>query len=261
MDNQPQKEMLAQAEAGDPEAQNALGRFYAQRGLDPENSKAAEQWFHRAADQGFAAAKYNLGVLALKAGRVAEATDWFVAAVDLGWPPAFFALGKLGEEAGESEKAGKLYEWAAARGNADAQDALGRRAFELETDEGYATARYWSELAAEQGNAYSQTRLGTIYHEGLGVERDPRRAAAYWLSAAQAGHDGAQLAIGAAYHLGIGVPVDRVEAAYFLSLSAAQGNEFAQAYLPRAQKDLSGTEKAEVELRLRQAGNAQSGSA
>jgi TPR repeat protein len=58
--------------------------------------------------------------------------------------------------------------------------------------------------------------------------------------------------IGAAYHTGLGVKSNRVEAVYFLSLSARQGNEFAKAYLTRAQADLSDSEKAVVEQRLRQ---------
>jgi uncharacterized protein len=254
MADQPEKELLEQAETGDPEAQNALGRFYAQQG--PESSEAAAAWFQRAADQGFPAAKYNLGVLALKADRAEQAKSWFEAAAQLGWPSAIFALGKLCEEAGQRNAAVKLYERAAARGNADAQDALGRVAFDLETDAGYETARYWSELAAEQGNAYSQTRLATIYHEGLGVERDPPRAAAYWLSAAEAGHDGAQFMLGVACHLGVGVPVNRVHAMFFLMLSAAQGNSLARAYLPTANADFTATERAELEDHLRRKGVA-----
>lgn len=121
-----------------------------------------------------------------------------------------------------------------------------RFAFDLDTDEGYDRARYWSELAAEQGSAAAHARLATIYHEGLGVERDPKRAAAHWLTAAKAGHSGAQLAIGNAYIVGAGVPVDRVQAAYFLMLSARQDNELAYACLPRLLRELTPEEASKV---------------
>ena len=195
--------------------------------------------------------------MSLRTGHEEVARGWFEAAARDGWQPSMLALGTRCEEAGEIQKAIDLYETAGAQGNADAQDALGRLAFALETQEGFEAARYWSELAAEQGNASSQTRPGTIYHEGLGVEREPSRATSYWLSAAQAGHAGAQLMIGVAYHLGIGVDPDKLAAAYFLSLSSAQGSDYVRAYLQELHADLSTAEKARVESRLRETGLAQ----
>jgi TPR repeat protein len=192
--------------------------------------------------------------LAHRAGDYQKAKEWFVSAARDGWLNSVAALGAMAEESQQHDLAAYTYEIAAKRGHVDAQDALGRLAFDTETDAGYQTARYWSELAAEQGNASSQARLGTIYHEGLGVEGDPQRAARYFLGAARAGHDAAQLMIGVAYHMGVGIEANCVEAAYFVSLSARQGNGFAKAYLPRAQADLSDSEKAEVEQRLRQEG-------
>jgi len=252
MPGQPSEELLTQAEAGDAEAQNAVGRFYAESGCDPRSVRAAEAWFRRAADQGLTRAKHNLGVLALRVGQNDVAAAWLKSAAVDGWLPSIFALGGLQEEAGHEEQAAKLYEMAAQRGHAESQDALGRLLFALGTNEGYEKARYWSELAAAQGLASAQTRLGTIYHEGLGVKREPRRAASYFLSAARSGHAGAQLMIGAAYHLGIGVAADRVESAFWLMRSVAQGSDLAAAYLPRVQDELTEDEEAAVEARLRE---------
>ena len=36
-------------------------------------------------------------------------------------------------------------------------------------------ARRWAEAAAGAGNAASMTRLGMIFHNALGVDRDPAR--------------------------------------------------------------------------------------
>jgi TPR repeat protein len=248
MADEPPSELLTGAQAGDPEAQCLLGRWYAEQGSDAE---AAEMWLRRAANQGLARAKHNLGVLALQTNREDTAREWLRSAAEDGWLPSIMALGALTEQAGDVQHAIPLYEIAATRGYADAQDALGRIAFDLDTEEDYVTSRYWSELAAEQGNPYSQARLGTIYHEGLGVPRDPRQAAAWWLSAARLGHDGAQLLIGAAYHQGIGLTANRVEAAFWLTRSAAQENQGAKAYLPRVQAEMTDEDEAALMAKFR----------
>jgi TPR repeat protein len=249
----PARELLTSAEGGDPEAQNALGRFYAQHGSVANSTEIAEAWFRRAADQGLAPAKHNLGVLALRADREDLAQSWFRAAADDGWLPSIFALGDVLESAGQDQEAARLYEIAANRGSADAQDALGRMMFELETQEGYEKSRRWSELAAAQGVASADTRLATIYHEGLGVDRDPQRAAAFFLRAARAGHPGAQLMIGIAYHVGAGVEANRLEAAFWLSLVADE-DSIARHYLTtRVDPNLTQDEKIALEARLRQA--------
>jgi hypothetical protein len=67
--------------------------------------------------------------------------------------------------------------------------------------------------------------LATIYHEGLGVERDPERAASYFLSAAEAGHVAAQYMIGVACDVGAGVEVSRIEAAFWLMLSSLKNGD------------------------------------
>ena len=69
MPDDPSQELLTSAEGGDPEAQNALGRFYAQSDSVAGGVEIAEAWFRRAADRGLASAKHNLGVLLPRAGR------------------------------------------------------------------------------------------------------------------------------------------------------------------------------------------------
>nr|WP_256364287.1 hypothetical protein [Ensifer sp. ZNC0028] len=61
--------------------------------------------------------------------------------------------------------------------------------------------------------------MATIYHEGLGVERDPEKAFRWWYSAARQNHRGAQLMVAAAYVGGTVVKADLSEAAYWASLS------------------------------------------
>jgi uncharacterized protein len=216
----------------------------------------AEQWFRRAAEQGLAKAKHNLGVLYWHGedGEPEEALNWFRAAAKAGWLPSIFVLGTLVERGGNIEKAITLYQIAAQGGHANAQDALSRLHFDRETEKDYEIARKWAEAAAEQGNAFAIARLGTIYHEGCGVQRDPKRAAVYFLEAANLGHDGAQLLTGVGMHLGIDAPADRIEAAHWLLRSATQGNEGAKAYLEAkaGMADLTKQELEEAQRRARQ---------
>ena len=243
-DPTPSADVLARAETGDAEAANELGLWYSE--IQPDARKA-ELWFKRAADAGMARAQYNMGVLTLKLGRTAEAMQWFNQAVAGGWPSAPFALGSLLEEQGDRKGAFAAFDGGARQGCPLSQDALGKLSLEYETEESFRVARYWSEKSAEQGYAPAQARMGTIFHEGLGVERDPQRAARWFLQAAHQGHAGAQAMIGAALHLGSGVPADRQNAARWLAVSAFQGNPMAQAYLPRVTAELTPDERLRLE--------------
>lgn len=243
------EELLQKAQAGDAEAQSDLGRSLMGSG----NRAEAERWFLRAAEQGLPKAKHNLGVLAVQDGNMPEAFRWFGEAAKDGWLNSTFALGMLHHEAGDIEDAMRHLESAARQGHADSQDALGRIHFDRETRADDVIARQWSELAAAQGSAAAKTRLGTIFHEGRGVPRDPARAAAYFLDAAHQGHPGAQSMIGVALHMGVGIATDRIEAAHWLMRSAAQGNPIASAYL-NAKAGMSDLQSHEREEARRRAG-------
>ena len=80
---------------------------------------------------------------------------------------------------------------------------------------------------AESGDVEAQTLLGTIFHEGDGVERSPPDAIYWWQRAAFNGHAGAQAMLGVAYHVGIVFEKDVVQAAQWIMRSARQGNELA----------------------------------
>ena len=105
----------------------------------------AAKAFRKLADQGDAAAQYNLGFM-----------------YDLGQGvPQDYA------------EAAKWYRLAADQGNAGAQTDLG---FMYEYGEGvlqnYAEAVKWYRLAAEQGNTYGQYNLGLMYENGRGLLQD-----------------------------------------------------------------------------------------
>jgi TPR repeat protein len=243
--------ILERAKAGDAEAQNDLGRHFAQSGSRAE----AEQWFRRAAEQGLAKAKHNLGVLYWQDQEGSqEAIDWFHAAARDGWLPSFHVLGVMLEEQGDREAAKQCYLTAAQRGHADSQNELSRLHFKPDTEEDNAISRRWAEAAAQQGHVEAMMRLGLIHNEGRATPRDPERAAAYMLQAANLGHDMAQFLLGVLYHTGAGVPPDSVEAAHWVLRSAEQGNEMAADYLQARAglADLPKHEIAEAHQRARQ---------
>lgn len=244
LDPAPPADVLARAEAGDAEAANEMGLWYSK---NHPTSRQVELWFRRAADAGLARAQYNMGVLTMKLGRTAESIQWFRQAVDGGWPSAPFALGSLLEEQGDRKGAFAAFDVGARQGCPLSQDAIGKLALEYETEESFKVARYWSEKSAEQGYAPAQARMGQIFHEGLGVERNPEQAMRWFLEAARQGHDGAQMMIGVAAHLGIGVEADRFHAVRMLMLSAAQGNAMAKAYLPTVFDELTPEERLLLE--------------
>jgi hypothetical protein len=248
-DNQPgpPADVLTRAETGDAEAANEVGLWYAK---NHPGSPEVERWFRRAADAGLARAQHNMGVFAMRSGRTQEAVRWFRLAMDGDWQPSAFALGALLEDQGDMKAAIAAFNIGAQRNCAQSQDALGRLAFDEDKETSYEAARYWSEKSAQQGYAPAQTRLGTIYHEGLGVARDPQQAAFWFLQAAQRGHAGAQAMIGAACHLGIGVKADRLAATRWLRASAEQGNPIARAYLPKVEAELTPDERTLLEKEI-----------
>ncbi|MGZ8403947.1 MAG: tetratricopeptide repeat protein, partial [Rhodoplanes sp.] len=71
-------------------------------------------------------------------------------------------------------RAAELYLAAAEQGDGPAQDMLSWMLLEGECIAGDAVeARRWARAAAKQGIAAAMTRVGMIYHNALGVERDP----------------------------------------------------------------------------------------
>ena len=83
-------------------------------------------------------------------------------------------------------------------------------------------------VAAEQGDAAAQNRLGEMYGTGKGVPKDYRAAVKWYRLAAEQGHALAQLNLGLAYARGLGVPSDYVRAHLWLNLASTSGDEAAR---------------------------------
>ena len=77
-------------------------------------------------------------------------------------------------------------------------------------------------LAAEQGIAGAQSRLGVMYAEGRGVAQDDRESVRWFQLAAEQGDAEAQAGLGLAYGTGRGVLQDFVASHMWMTLAAAQ---------------------------------------
>ena len=118
---------------------------------------------------------------------------------------------------------------AAEQGHAEAQYRLGnmyRDGLGVERD--LEAAIHWYELAAEQGNANAQYHLGDMYREGLGVERDLEETIRLYMLAADQGHAEAQHHLGNMYRDGVGVARNLEEANRWYRRATEQG--FIQAH-------------------------------
>ena len=84
--------------------------------------------------------------------------------------------------------------------------------------EGYRLER----LAAEQGDATAQFKLGLSYSTGRGVTQSDVEATKWFRRAAEQGDDDAQFNLAANYFFGIGVPQDYIEAHKWANLAVSR---------------------------------------
>lgn len=131
-------------------------------------------------------------------------------------------------EKGNYPAALKEFKVLAAKGNAEAQSALG---FMYATGRGvrkdYRKTAKWYRKAAEQGHAGAQSNLGVMYANGQGVPRDDKEAVSWYRKAAEQGYAAAQFNLGVMYANGQGVPQDLVQAHKFFSLAEPTQGEVA----------------------------------
>ena len=138
-------------------------------------------------------------------------------------------------------KAIELWRPLADKGNPDAQYRIGSMYAEgkgIERND--ATALMWFRRAAERGNAAAQYNVGASYAAGVGVEKNDAEAAKWFRRAADQGMAFAELNLGLLYASGRGVPQDNVEAMMWLQLSLfALPPGGARSDVARAMEDVS----------------------
>nr|WP_274630711.1 tetratricopeptide repeat protein [Mesorhizobium shangrilense] len=209
------------ARAGNARAQNNIAACFSGGYGVEENAELAAKWLQLSAASGDPVGQRNLATLHFRGEGVPQ----------------------------DDGEAMRLYRLAADQGDATAQDMLSW----MHAEQGdYEKARVHAEKAAAQGVAASMTRLGNLYHDALGVERDAAVAGGWWKKAAVRGDAHGQAMLGAACLTGAGVATDPVAALAWLLRAKMGGSKLSAKFIPAATGALSDEQRAEAARRAAQ---------
>ena len=197
----------------------------------------AYEWYKKAADQGYSAAQYNIGVLYNNGYGVSQdynkAYEWYKKAANQGYSAAQYNIGVLYNNGyGVSQDYNKAYEWckkAAAQGYSAAQSGIGVLHNNGQgVSQDYNKAYEWYKKAADQGYSAAQFGIGFLYNNGYGVSQDYNKAYEWYKKAADQGDSDAQYNIGVLYNNGYWVTQDYSKAYEWYKKVTAQGHLNAQ---------------------------------
>lgn len=208
------------AQAGVARAQNNIGACFAEGLGVIKNMELARAWLRLAAEGGDPVGQRNYAAFHMQ--------DEFA---DLSVAADFYRRGAENNDAPSQD----MLSWMLLEGEVLPFDAQ--------------SARLWAEKAAEAGIVSSMTRLGLIYHNATGVDRDSVKAVHWWRIAANLGDADAQAMLGAALNLGQGVERDGIAALGWLIRARSAGSELAKPFVGPVRGTLSSKEIAEAERR------------
>lgn len=195
----------------------------------------------REAEQGNASSQLFLGMNYLEerghgiVPDAAEAFRWVRLAAEQGYAPAEEELGLMyGLGTGVAPDDAAAFKWAqraAEAGQIGAQSLLGSYySSGTGVKQDTALAVFWWRRAAEAGVAPAQSHLGMSYLRGVGVPKDEAMGLILEKRAAAQGYTKAQLDLGLYYGF-LAVPKDDYESAAWLRLASDKGDPEAQYYL------------------------------
>ena len=227
------KTMLQRAEEGDANAQNSVGGAFAMGDGVVEDDEAAYRWLRKAAEQGHAAAQYNLFLLSTQK-RDSENTleapvKWLQRAANQGVLQAQFRLAEVYRQSRvkhkkRRERAAMYYAMAAKQGHASAQFYLGwcyDKGVGVTQNE--SKAARWYLKAAKKGQVDAQVNLAVNYIDGRGVQKSQAQARRWFLRAAQQNSAIAQYNLGKLSQARASSRGNIIEAYVWTSLAAEQG--------------------------------------
>jgi len=214
------------AQGGSGAADYALGVISLHGFLDPPDVPAACARFGAAIGRGYVAARFRLSQCLQKSDPVRSATLLREAAAS-GHPAAAELAGRACLEAKPQDAACAWDQLtiAAASGRPSAQSLLawmyvqgvGGRAPDIPR------AMRLYQQAARRGDASAQNNMGELYESGRGIAADPKQAADWYRKAAESGFAPAQFNLGRLYAEGRGVARDLAEARKWLARADEAG--------------------------------------
>lgn len=185
------------AEQGIPEAQFRYAAILLQGRYVPKDLQKAKELTKKAAEAGNAAAQFNYGQILMQeqpgAAGVESAYPWFEKAAERGLPDGEYAVSQVlanGTPAipRDLAKARGYLLKAAIKGYDTAQLDLGSWLVAgLGGPHEYKAGFGWMLRAATGGNVAAQARLAKLYRDGIGIEGDSIKAAAWYIVAKRAG--------------------------------------------------------------------------
>ncbi|MFN0128991.1 MAG: tetratricopeptide repeat protein [Verrucomicrobiales bacterium] len=255
--------LKTKAEAGDHKASYELGRAYLRGEGVPRNLVEAKRLLEPAANAGHPEAMGAYGVMLARGLGVnadpAAGYAFIAKAAEAGVLSARLNQGIMmlrGQGTTRDVAAGlRLMTLAAEAGHADAQARLAEVYYFGEdglVPKSEKAAAPWALKAAEGGHAWAQNLVGTMKEHGLGMERDPVGASAFYRRAALQGNAKAQSALGRMLHNGLSIVRDRIEAYYWLRASADQGEVTARNFFAEVESGFTPEEREAGEKRLRE---------
>jgi TPR repeat protein/CHAT domain-containing protein len=212
----------------------------AYKSYEKSDYKQAVHWYKKGAEQGYAFAQYNLGLMYDNGEGVTQsfeqAVHWYTQAAEQGDAAAQYDLG-VRYENGEGvtqnfEQAVRWYTQAADQGDDRAVNSLGAMYHKgYGVDKKLEKALNFYNKGVELGNKFSQYNLGMMYFNGEGVEPDLLKAFTLVKLAAEQGHNAATYNVGSFYHSGLGVEKNLDQALHWYRKSADLGDPDGQFWL------------------------------
>jgi len=246
---------------GHTQAQFLLGGLYHKGHGVAKNRTKAISWYEQAAQQGFSDAQYMLGKIYLESSDPVNAVHWLKLAADQGNEAALISMQDLQDKPALARKAQQAK--AKRRSTNEPQIALlspppAITPANLEPPKPAPTVKLSAfenySAKAKQGNLESQYSLGMMYEKGLGIDKNIKRAVAWYLKAAKKGHINSQYQLGQLYVSGEGVRQDMNTAKKWFHKAARQGSAGAQFRLGTMYSELKGEQnKREAKKWLKKA--------
>ncbi|KAK8886576.1 spindle assembly checkpoint kinase [Tritrichomonas musculus] len=231
------KYLLKAAEKNHPMAISSLGEL----SLLDKDYKTAIQYFEKASDLNEPSSQFSLGLLYFYGTGVtqnyAKAREYFEKAAKEKDGGSYLYLGIIYENGFGLPKdfwrAKYNYDKAIEFGRVDAYCNLGVLFYNGNNTEGrnFIKAKEYFELAAKQQNPEGLLKLGLLYYEGEGVEKDYSKAKEYFELSAKLENSFALIRLGLIYLLGKGIEPDYQKALEYFQIAADKQNVQAFYYL------------------------------